>query len=393
MPTAENMFVSVRANTLDAACTHTLRKNGADTDLVVSVSATSTGLFEDLVNSDNYVTGDLLDYAFVAGGTTGDIQHNIISCTTDTSDGKVWHMGSAPLGNTLAEGLTRFETIAGELPQKTTEAEAQARIRIALTWSDLGFRVITNTLDVSTEVTSRIDGVDGNQVVSVPSTSTGFFEDTINSDSVSSGEQIAWDVTTKGGSGSIVYTIIQCIIKASPTTQYLMSTANSMTSSGFQTVVNGAGVAASPELEAELTMRVPCIWKKLTTEVFTNTQNLTSTITTRINEADGNQTVSIPANTTGEFEDTTNSDNLTTPGSEIDINETGGSNGSLLMHHQTTIEPSSDAQLMMAAGENTVAFGVTEFCSVMGRLIGSATEANTQEAALYLLIQQFQQSK
>lgn len=68
-----NMFVRVGSNTLDGATTVRFRKNAANGTPNISVGAGLTGVSEDLVNSENLVAADLINWRVAAGGTAGSI--------------------------------------------------------------------------------------------------------------------------------------------------------------------------------------------------------------------------------------------------------------------------------------------------------------------------------
>lgn len=67
----QKLRVYVWFNDLTGSTTVKLRKNGGDANLGVSIPAAATGAFEDLVNTDSYIDGDLLNFQFItaAGGS------------------------------------------------------------------------------------------------------------------------------------------------------------------------------------------------------------------------------------------------------------------------------------------------------------------------------------
>ena len=58
-------------NNLDGPTTVTLRKNGADTAITLTIGAGQVGTFSDTVHSVSFSAGDLASIKMVAGGTTG----------------------------------------------------------------------------------------------------------------------------------------------------------------------------------------------------------------------------------------------------------------------------------------------------------------------------------
>lgn len=68
-----NLYVYVDVSTLNVDAVVRIRKNGADGNLHVHIAAFATGIFEDLVNSDNCVAADEINYQFVAPNGAGSI--------------------------------------------------------------------------------------------------------------------------------------------------------------------------------------------------------------------------------------------------------------------------------------------------------------------------------
>jgi len=381
MPTARNLFVNIESNSLDADTIYNLRKNGADTALTVTVGAGLTGFFEDIVNTDDYVEDDLLNYETDASASTvGTILCQTIKIEANTPSSNVWQMSAGVFGVGQAQGLTRFEPMVGAVQAHATESRAQSAISSSITWDRLGIRIITNTMTVASNVVSRIDSVDGNQTVSIAAGLTGYFEDLVNTDDLLTTEQVNFEIETLAGVGTLTYTILSSRINGSPTTQILQTNSATMTSAGFMTFPSGDNVSAAPETEAQIRIRFDATWLLLTVQIYTNTQGApASVVVARLASADGNQTVSIPAATTGEFQDAVNTDDLV-PGAVFDWNETGGNNMNWTGHIQSTLEPDADNQVMICSGADSTAFGVTEFNALMGRLLGTLTEANAQTA-------------
>src|SRR6266496_6185627 len=69
--TFRNLAVKISANTCDSASTHTMRKNGADANLTLSIGSSATGIFEDTTHSDAVAAGDDYYNKIVTGGSTG----------------------------------------------------------------------------------------------------------------------------------------------------------------------------------------------------------------------------------------------------------------------------------------------------------------------------------
>jgi hypothetical protein len=79
--TAKHLGIYVSANAIASSSTCKLRKNGADTALVATISSTGVGWFEDSSNSVSLAEGDLIDFAVTTGVGSGSQTMTIRSIT------------------------------------------------------------------------------------------------------------------------------------------------------------------------------------------------------------------------------------------------------------------------------------------------------------------------
>ena len=101
---------------------------------------------------------------------------------------KVCHFESGA-SNAAASTTLYLVCGVGARVASTTEAGAQVTYRSAGTLSLLYFRVYENSRGSSTFGT-RVNGVNGNQSVSIGASTTGEFEDTVNTDSIVAGDEV-----------------------------------------------------------------------------------------------------------------------------------------------------------------------------------------------------------
>jgi hypothetical protein len=69
--TIRNLYGVSIANTATADTVFTMRKNGADQSLTLTLPATTTGTFSDTTNSFTFVDGDIITMKSVRGAATG----------------------------------------------------------------------------------------------------------------------------------------------------------------------------------------------------------------------------------------------------------------------------------------------------------------------------------
>ncbi len=185
-----------------------------------TLTPTSLGEHEDLVNTDSLSVGDLISTRFDhSSGMHGDsvqvtIHQTHLAESGENSNPPWW--GSGDL-TTSSGGGTEWLPIMGAAVGPLTEAQAETTMRTARTLSDFRIWVITHGNDDPTYVV-RKNGADGN--ITVTPTTTGAISDLVNSDSFSVGDEANIEVVPVGN--------------------IVTSTIHSLLSDGFQTLQNGA---------------------------------------------------------------------------------------------------------------------------------------------------------
>lgn len=96
--------------------------------------------------------------------------------------------------------------------QQATESSAQEMALVAYTWNRLQANVITGPTGGATlTITSRINGANGTQSVTLASGQSGIFTDTSHSDAVAATDMIDWAITSPGA-GSTTIGYIKCLV-------------------------------------------------------------------------------------------------------------------------------------------------------------------------------------
>lgn len=185
-----NFFVYVPTNTRTSTVTFACKKNGSTGNLSISVTASSTGAFEDTSGSDTIASGD--DYMYSMNIIAGS-NAIAVSCmkvewspTSDLSS----HLGShalvaSPINFTQAG---TFEPLSGKIGQATVEAEHGYIFRSAFLLTNLQIYVSANTTETGT-ARMRKNAGNGNMAISIGSGVTGYLEDSSNTDSVVAGDR------------------------------------------------------------------------------------------------------------------------------------------------------------------------------------------------------------
>lgn len=228
-------------------------------------------------------------------------------------------------------GLTRFEVLAGALDSwaNTDEVRCQVKVRTAFNVSDMAVQVTAHGAGSSSTVTFRRSAGDTALAVTIPASTTGLFE-SATSISLADGDLVDTKVTA-GPNLSLAF--ISYIVEDPATDHFLLVAAgvtsnfSALRSAPVMGDFNTASTAT--ETNVRYTVGAGFTVSKLRTYIWGNNRNGTSTINLRINAIIVNQVLSIPASTTGEFEDTTHSD-VVAPGKGISYRiAPGGTTGSL----------------------------------------------------------------
>lgn len=216
---------------------------------------------------------------------------------------------------TTVTSTNRYSSVGNcnTLSDVTTENNVKVIQRTAGTYSNLYIRITANSLSSSCTFTFRKNGVNGNQAITIPSSTTGAFQDTSNSDSVVAGDLVSCLLATTAGGTSITASIRSCLFAATSNTNSRMLTGGQVPFSGpatTYTTIVGAATHTATESTTQIITRTAATVKNFFVYCSSNARTNTTTIGTRLNTANGNCSVSIPAATTGLFEDTSNSDTL-----------------------------------------------------------------------------------
>jgi hypothetical protein len=191
-----------------------------------------------------------------------------------------------------------------------TEANVTIPYRGAATFSNLYCRVVTNSRGAST-FRLRVNTADVNSVCSIGSSATGEFEDTSNTDTISSGDNVNYKVTTGAGGAAFIMPLVSVtssLSKAKYGSGAGVSTSTANNSIYF--ALSDLGTTNTTEARAQTKFYATGTLKSLCVNVSANARGSTTTGRSRVNTADGNQVVSIGGSATGVFEDTTNTDTI-----------------------------------------------------------------------------------
>jgi hypothetical protein len=218
--------------------------------------------------------------------------------------------------------------LGGASGASASKTEAQMAITQSVVggvYANLNLQVTANGVTAASTVRVRRNAVDVNQTISVPSSTTGWFEDISNIDGAAATDTVDYKVTAGATGTSLAYRAVSCAFRpdtsvsaffgppstaASPTEHYTATQNTSVYASPLVTATDS--MATSTTGLANTEGRLGAAAGKLTNFRVTVLNNpYTSAVTaTTMKDAGVNTTaltLSIPGSTTGTFEDATHS--------------------------------------------------------------------------------------
>lgn len=350
--TMSNLFAAISINTLTTAVTTIrFRIGAANGNQVVTFAAGVTGTATDITNTDAVSAGSKINFSRVTDNSgAGSSTVSIVSCAFSKTTGHGnFHVSANDGGrNYSTDSVTRFSPLNGTLLANTTEDITQEVLDAAGTLKNFSAHVLTNGRSTTTVLHVRVNTADGNGTLSVTAGSTGFFQDTSNTDSVTAGNTACYSVVTSTGGGTFsivplgveftstgsnndIFTATNAAFTASATTVYTSPSGSftlTATSRTGQQLAHGFAVTAS----------------KLKAYISANTCTGTVTIASDVNGSAGSQSLSIATTATGFFQDVTHSDTLTST-DLLCISVVGGTANSITIRNIGLLETVAAAGL------------------------------------------------
>lgn len=314
--TLKNLRVVVTTNARGSNSSVTTRKNNADTSQVATITASTTGTYTDLTNTVSVTAGDKVAYKLVIGSTTGNFAAPSITVNRESSGQAAAFWSAIGSGSTTNGGSTRYWGLTGAIGTPgATESQFQSYAPAGGTLSNLR-AYVTAARATNTTLKTRINGADGAQSVTLTASTTGAFEDTTNSDSISSGALIC--AATVTGTGTDTLTISNVSVLYTTTTAGVSAlgagAASTTLTSGVTGFYSPLGHMRGFTTENQAQQIAPFAGtaSHMAVIVSANASTATTTMVLRKNGADTAVTFTIGSTATGTFADTTNSVSVST---------------------------------------------------------------------------------
>ncbi len=304
-----DLYVRVAANNVDNPSTFRSRRNQANGNQSVSVPANTTGVFQDTVNSDFYVSGDnIASQMAIGAGAGGDsLNPNAVSYTIEDTAPTPLHMIGANFQWLMPRNLNEFSPMHGRLDGGTTD-NTSYRFRVPSTIDQLRTFASFNTITSATTLRTRKNGANGNLSLSIPASTTGEVEDTVNSDGLVSGDNMNFNMVTGASMVANQIELDTVQVRVDSIARHLACGNFSNEDVPFSNTramqMEESLLGQAFGVQGRSLARTPYDAQNLFTNLVTNTLDDVLTATLRIGGTDSALGVSIPAGTTGEFEDT-----------------------------------------------------------------------------------------
>lgn len=307
-------------NTRTVNSTARFRKNGGNGNQVVTITALTTGWFEDSSNSDTLADGDTYCVSWVtgAGGAQNQTLVTMTARFVASSGTKLpWTFTMRNTGgsNHTPSSSTRYMAIFGNAANNSmtsTESSYQVKIKAAGTHSRLRMKVITNTRTTDTTIRTRKNTADGNQAITFGAGVTGTLEDTTNSDTLAVDDLFNYSITTGSGSGSIIMAWVAGNFESSGD-DFDIGGASDAANNAFSTANDNffpffGGPESAEDLDDEWQMSIPLkmLVDQLRIRLILNSAANNENFTLHVNGSSTALSATITASTTGLFEDTSN---------------------------------------------------------------------------------------
>lgn len=269
---------NLRAYVTAARATNTTLKtriNGADGAQSVTMTASTTGAFEDTTNTDTIAAGDLFCAATVTGSGTDTLTLSNVSVLFSTTTASVSPLGAGATSTTLTSGVTRYYTPTGHLQALPTENQTQQIAPFSGVASRMGATVTANTSSATTTMVLRKNGADTAVTFTIAGSATGSFVDTTNTVTVAAGDLIC--IQGSGANGTVTFRSMSLrYLESTPSGAEVIVPLSSLTLAGYAPVIlTGANVDV-PLSSITFSGQAPTIATGANVEVGVSTITLTA---------------------------------------------------------------------------------------------------------------------
>lgn len=208
--TFKNMQIDCSTHRGDTGTLRT-RINNSNGNSVISI--TGSGKLQDTTNTDTISVDDDINFSITSGTGSGTYRAWILGGQWENTNDKFPLITGNQVPTSISFNVTYYGGFGSGAVSNTTEGNTEARFRTPIILNNLSTRVTTNTITTSaTTFKIRKNQADGNSSISVSASSTGYFEDTTNSDSFVDQDEGCFSVVAPNTSGALSYNYVQTVM-------------------------------------------------------------------------------------------------------------------------------------------------------------------------------------
>lgn len=201
--TLKNLFINIEVNSRTTTSTLRSRKNSANGNLSISINSAVTGVLEDTTNSDTVASGDLIAYSLTLGTGSENLSTDTLSADFSTTNSQGMYNACSGNGQTINAGVTTYTVFSGSLRFNTTESNMILESNLAFVSSLLQCNISANTIALDSTLRLRKNSANANQVVTITALTTGIFQDTVNTDTITAADTLNHQIITPSTATSL----------------------------------------------------------------------------------------------------------------------------------------------------------------------------------------------
>lgn len=194
-----------------------VRKNAVNGNQSLSLTASTTGAYEDTTHTDTVAVGDDVSISSTTGTgtTTGTFATQLELAPTSTADQEL--IDNAP-PTVINANATAYNPIVGGFPAQSNDNNASIDMPLDTTFAECVADISANTITgVAQTITVRKETVSTAIVVSITATTTGQFSDLTDSFTSVAGERINYQFAGNGSGTTTSFSVAWVIIKSTRT--------------------------------------------------------------------------------------------------------------------------------------------------------------------------------
>jgi hypothetical protein len=202
--TFKNFNMYIISNARVVTDTFRFRVNNANSNPIITVTSGLTGFLEDASNTAVTAVDDFVDFSSVWGADGNQLSFGFMGAITFVTTVDKTMITQSNINGPINIGLTRYTALQGDGGVTATEAFVQNTALVAGIYSNLSCYVSANTVTAASSYKFRKNGGNGNQSVTITASTTGFFTDASNTDTVVATDTVNTMITT-GATGTSMW--------------------------------------------------------------------------------------------------------------------------------------------------------------------------------------------